>query len=477
MCDAIGDELFYQKGRFITPLQSKDMDKLARECETALHNFKVILLQKESYTKSKLITDISLKIHEANMLDIKKSNMESYEEKLSIFLTTTVKEKVILDRCILQTEKSMSQFLGFNNMTEDFAKRILAVDTPVNEKTLMIHDIVFPTTTVNAILESFMSPEPATLNKQQQLVRLITMKSYEFMIQNMDQQLSKRDATDITSVFLHSHIVYNAYSSALITAFMKVYLRKKYLVELVNYAKVFKSFKCNTHLINLLAEVTKSPETIEDFPPLELITFKLEKAMNSLDAKVRSLTAANAAEEEKKKETKVAAQLKMLHIAKGLPKSSSDLAPGTNLSVSMEDTTSVSEVIKTIVQNVQSGQKQKRQTSAPRAAQVGNNPNKKMKPEAKQQANPGYHSQQQFSFKGRGRGGRGGAGGRQSNKTSQGGMGGSVPSVGGAVPSVSSQSVLQSFSSTSPSPTNLPSPSLSSVDIHSVSNKHAAENK
>lgn len=87
MCDAIGDELFYQKGRFITPLQSKDMEKLAHECETALHDFKVILLQKESYTKSKLLTDISLKIHEANMLDIKKSNMESYEEKKTFYLS------------------------------------------------------------------------------------------------------------------------------------------------------------------------------------------------------------------------------------------------------------------------------------------------------------------------------------------------------------------------------------------------------
>jgi hypothetical protein len=469
MCDAIGDELFYQKGRFITPLLSNDMEKLNHECETAQHDFKMALLQKETYTKSKLITDISLKIHEANMLDIKKSNMERYEEKLSIFLTTTVKEKVVLDRCILQTENSMSQFLGFNNMTEDFAKKILSVDTPVNEKTIMIHDVVFPTTDMNTVLESFMSPMLATLNKQQQLVRLITMKSYEFMIQNMDQQLAKRDATDITSVLLHSHIVYNSYSSALITAFMKVYLRKKYLVELVNYANVFKLFKCNTHLINLLAEVTKSPETIEDFPPLELITFKLEKAMNSLDAKVLSLTAANAAEEEKKKETKVAAQLKLLHISKGLPKSSSALAPGTNLSVAMEDTPSVTEVIQTIVETVQSGQKQKRKTSAPRSAQVGNNPNKKMKPEAKQQASPDYHSLQQSSFKGRGRGGRGGVGGRQINKTSQG---------SGSVPSVSSQSVLQSFSSTSPSPTNhLSRPSLSSVDIHSISNKHAAENK
>lgn len=475
MCDAIGDEPFYKKGRFITPDQSKNIDNLKLVCDTAQLDFKNALLQKELFTKTRL-TEYSLKIHEANILDSQKLNMESYKEKLSTFLTTTVKEKVILDRCILQTEMSMSQFLGFNSMTEDFIQRILSAETPMDVKTSMIHDVVFPATPINTILDSFMSPTSDTLNKQQQLVRLITMKSYEFMIQNMDQQLAKRDATDRTSVFLHSHIVYNSYSSALITAFTKVYQRRLYLVELVNYATVFKSFKGYTYMINLLAEVTKSPETIELFPPCELITFKLEEAMKLLDGKVLSLTAANAAEEEKKKETKVAAQLKLLRISKGLPTSSSAVTQGTNLSDAMSDTQSVNDVIQNIVQTVQAGTKQKRNTSTPRAAQVGNNPNKKMKREAKQQANPVHHFQQQQTaitqpkgFKGRDRGGsKGVLGGRQINKSSS-------DRVGGDPNAFLNPSHL---SSASPSPTtNLSRPCLPIVNTLSVPNKHAAENK
>jgi len=469
MCDAISDEPFYKKGLFIVPFQSKKIEIIERECETVQQDFKNALLQKESYAKSKL-TDNALKIHEAHIFNSQKLKMESYKEQLSTFLTKTVKEKVILDRCILQTEKSMSQFMGFNDMTEEFYQMILSVDIPMNEKTRMIHEVVFPATLIDSILDSFMSPRSATLNKQQQLVRLITMKSYEFMVNNMDEKLAKRDTTDITSVFLHSHIVYNSYSSALITIFTKVYQRKIYLVEMVNYAKVFKSFKGHTHLINLLAEVTKSPEMIELFPPLELITFRLEEVMKSLDGKVLSLTADNAAEEELKKETKVAAQLKLLHIAKGLPTSSSALTPGTNLSNAMSDIPSVKEVIKTIVETVQPGQKQKLNTSAPRAAQVGNKPNKKRKRGAKQQASPVRHPQQQQerksqpnSLKGRGKGG-GGMVGRQINKKQ--GRGDE------SVPSLLNQST---FSSTSPSPTTRLSPSI--VNSISVSDIHAADKK
>jgi hypothetical protein len=422
MSTITNDETFFKEGRFIVPVLSKDIGNLKNLFAAKKQNFTTVLSQRERSVQSKL-TGTALEIHKATKLSNQKLVTEKLNEALNTFIASSVKEKVTLDKCILQQRESIMSFGGLARISEDTINVILSAQTPNNEKTMIIHNLVYPDIVIDNVIDSFFHPVNTELNKQQQLSHRITTDSYQFTFSKLDKELAIRNQNDASSVFLHSYVMFNAYSLTLMTLFMKAFKRLTYCNELIAYQANFKSYKIHTYLIDLLANATKTPETIESWPPYELIAFNSQEAIESLDDKVASLTALNAAEEQKKKDTKAALKIKILSTAKGVPSSSLTVTQSSNMGDVMMDIPSVADVITTAVKTVLSS-KQKRPNSSPGATQVGVNTNKKQRFEAKHQANPSPVHPQHNSYQGnrgghgtKGRGGvwnRGGRGGRQS---------------------------------------------------------------